>query len=166
MQGTLNRRYCELRQDGRTITGVAVRYGDLATLPWGEERISPGAFTPIGDVIMNVQHRRDRPVARTPQTLTFSDTPDSLTLRAELPSTREADDLLANIRAGVLRGLSIEFRVSSERLDNDVLVIERGVLSGVGVVDRPAYPESLVAARAALTAPCDRAPERRRKWVI
>ncbi len=62
-------RYVDLRFDGeRTISGVALRYGDTATLPWGaKERFQAGAFGPIGnsDVILNVQHSRGRPIART-----------------------------------------------------------------------------------------------------
>ena len=37
----------EDRQDGDplgTITGVVMRYGDIATLPWGTEEFAPGAF--------------------------------------------------------------------------------------------------------------------------
>ena len=59
-------RRVELRQGpGRTVGGVAVRYGDLAQLPWGEERIEAGAFAPIDDVILNAHHDRATPLART-----------------------------------------------------------------------------------------------------
>ena len=43
----LERRYVELRADadGRVLRGVAVTYGDVASLPFGRERIEAGAFT-------------------------------------------------------------------------------------------------------------------------
>ena len=142
------RRFAELRADGRRLSGVAVRYGDTATLPWGEERIEAGAFAPLGDVILNASHDRTTPLARTGGGgLELEDTAEALTVRADLPATQAADDVLALVRAGVLRGLSIEFRAVAERIEAGVRVIERARLSGVGVVDTPAYPQSEVEAR-------------------
>lgn len=148
------RRYCELRADGggRTLTGVAVRYGDVANLPWGDERFEAGAFGDVAgaDVICNVQHAREKPIARTGGGgLTLRDDGAALTIEATLPETRDADDALALVRAGVLRGLSIEFRVSGERWENNVRVVTGAALSAVAVVDRPAYPAATVAARSA-----------------
>lgn len=148
MTDSVERRYAELRQGpGRTLEGVAVRYGDTARLPWGEERIEPGAFAPIGDVILNASHDRAAPLARTGAGLTLGDTVERLAISAELPVTQAADDILALVRAGVMRGLSIEFRAVAERFEGGVRVIERAVLSGIGVVDTPAYPQSEVEAR-------------------
>ncbi len=146
----LERRYAELQQaGGRRLEGIAVRYGDTASLPWGvRERIEPGAFAPLGDIVLNVQHDRGRPLARTGGGgLVLEDGADALTLAAELPETREADDTLALVRNGVLRGLSVEFRALEERLDSGIRVIERARLAAVGVVDSPAYPQSEVEAR-------------------
>jgi len=148
---SVERRFAELRQGpGRTLEGVAVRYGDTATLPWGRERFEPGAFGDVAgaDVILNVQHDRTRPIARTGGAgLALVDTSERLAMRAELPVTREADDALALVRAGVLRGLSVEFRAVAERIEGGVRVIERAVLSAVGLVDTPVYPASEVEAR-------------------
>ena len=142
-------RRVELRQgEGRTLEGVVVRYGDKATLPWGEERIEPGAFQPLGDVVLNAHHDRQTPLARTDGAgLTLDDTDERLAISADLPATQAADDVLALVRAGVMRGLSIEFRAVAERIEGSVRVIERAVLSGIGVVDTPAYPASEVEAR-------------------
>ena len=142
-------RRAELRQGpGRSVTGVAVRYGDLAQLPWGEERIEAGAFAPLGDVVLNSFHDRTTPLARTGGAgLTLDDTAERLAISAELPPTQAADDVLALVRAGIMRGLSIEFRAVAERMEGAVRVIERAVLSGIGVVDTPAYPASEVEAR-------------------
>ena len=145
---TVEKRFAEVRADGRTLAGVAVRYGDLASFPWGEERIEVGAFAPVGDVVLNVQHDRAAPLARTGGAgLVLDDSAERLEVRAELPPTRAADDVLELVRRGVMRGLSVEFRVVAERLDGQVRVIERAALSGVAVVDTPAYPQSDVEAR-------------------
>ena len=149
----LERRYFELRQDqdGRRLSGVAVRYGDVARLPWGLEKFTVGAFGDVGkaDAILNVQHNRDRPLARTGGGgLVLEDSAESLRVTAELPQTRDADDALELVRKGILRGLSVEFTPTRERQDQRTRIIQRAQLSGLGLVDRPAYRESAVAARA------------------
>lgn len=142
----LERRYAELRLDGRTLTGFAVRYGDVARLPWGSERVEPGAFR-FDDVVLNAMHERAKPIARTPDTLALVESAEGLAVRAELPETRDADDALANVRAKVFRGFSVEFLARAERREGGVRVIEAAELVGLAVVDRPAYTQSTVAAR-------------------
>ena len=146
---TVERRYTELRHDsGRRIAGVAVRYGDVAQLPWGRERFGPLAFAPLGDVILNTQHDRRTPLARTDGGgLVLHDSPTELRIEAALPKTQAADDALELVKAGVFRGLSMEFQATSERMEGGVRVIDKAVLSGVAIVDTPAYPASEVEAR-------------------
>ena len=102
--------------EGRTLEGNVVVYGELSTgLPW-RERIEPGAFQPLGDVRLNLQHQRSVLLARTGGGgLVLEDGPNALRMRAELPSTTAADDTLALVRAGVLRGLSVEMHPQRER---------------------------------------------------
>ncbi|MCE2494038.1 MAG: HK97 family phage prohead protease [Alphaproteobacteria bacterium] len=141
-------RRAELRAEGgRRLSGVVIRYGDVAEFPWGRERFTPGAFAPIGDVLLNAQHDRRTPLARTGAGLELRDGPDSLELEATLPNTRTADDVLELVRAGVLRGLSIEFEAKAERMESGVRVVDKARLAAVGVVDTPAYPQSEVEAR-------------------
>ena len=145
------RRFLECRAEGRTIIGAALSYGDIAVLPWGRERMVPGAFGDLhdADVVLNVQHRRDRPLARTQGGgLTLTDSTERLSITAELPATRDADDALELLRRRVLRGLSVEFHPVRERMDGQTRVLERATLSGIGLVDRPAYPASIAAVRA------------------
>ena len=156
------RRYIELRHDGRRLTGTAVRYGDTARMPWGRERFEAGAFAPLGDVILNASHDRARPLARTAGGgLVLDDGPEALTIDATLPETREADDILVLVRNGVMRGLSIEFYPVTESLVDEVRVISRAQLTGIGVVDTPAYSDSEVQARMKM-APM---PYNRRWWL-
>ena len=142
----------EFRADSpRELRGTAMVYGTEARLPFGRERFEPGAFGDVtgSDVILNVSHDRDRPIARTGAGgLILEDSTAALTMRAALPETREADDALVNVRAGILRGLSIEFEALSDRLEGDLRIVERARLWGVAVVTRPAYGDAKVAARA------------------
>ena len=163
MNPMIERRYVALRADseGRRLSGVGVRYGDVARLPWGRERIEAGAFAPLGDVILNASHERAAPLARVGAGLTLDDTAERLAFSAELPATRAADDVLELVRAGVMRGASVEMRVTAERFESGVRVIERATLAAIGVVDTPAYSASEVEARRAAMP----APARRRVWL-
>lgn len=146
----LERRFCELRAEGRMLEGTAIRYGDIATFPWGKEAIKAGAFAPLGDVILNRQHDRKAPLARTGGGgLTLTDSPEALSVRADLPAgVAAADEALVLVRNKILRGLSIEFFPEAERQSGDLRIIEKAKLIGVAVVDDPQYPDSEVSARA------------------
>ena len=143
-------RYTELRAEGeRRLSGVAVKYGDIAVLPFGRERFEVRAFGDLGqaDVILNTMHDRRRPLARSGSGLTLLDTKQALEVRAELPNTREADDVLQLVETRVYRGLSIEFKATRERMVSGVRTIQAARLTGIAICDRPAYPQSAVEAR-------------------
>ncbi|WP_419936910.1 HK97 family phage prohead protease [Candidatus Palauibacter sp.] len=136
--------------DRLRLSGVVLPYGTEARIPGGRERIMAGAFGDVSalDVVLNVHHDRGRPLARTGGGgLRFSDSDVSLDLEATLPETREAEDVVRLVRAGVLRGLSVEFMPTREERVRDVLEVLEARLLGVGVVDRPAYPAATVSAR-------------------
>ena len=138
-------RYFELRQEGeRVIKGTALRYGDIADLYFGKERFTSGAFK-WNDVILNVQHQRTQPLARTNGGgLEIINDSKELSIRATLPDTTLANDTLKLIQGGVLRGLSIEFIPEEETKIDGVNEIRAATLYGVGIVDTPAYPDSIL----------------------
>ena len=146
----------EATPGGRRVAGVAIRYGERATIE-GKfvEEFRPGAFAPIGDVILNWQHDRNKPLARTGEHggLQLADSATELRVAATLPETTLADDAVELIRRGVFRGLSIEFRSIRESTVGGVRIIEKALLSGIGIVDRPAYSNAEVQARMAMGAP-------------
>ena len=141
----IERRFAPVEVDGRNLRGVGIRYGEIARMPFGRETFEPGAFGDVRglDVRLNVQHVRDRLIARTPQTLALTDGPDALRVLATLPETREADDALTLVRAGVLRGLSLEFRAGHAPIIDGVRTRARAGLLGLGLVDQPAYAGSI-----------------------
>ena len=134
----------ELRAEGRTLTGVAMRYGDAARVyvPRYQrvltERIQPGAFAPIGDVILDIAHNPARPVMRTPA-LELRDSGELLELRAEIPHTPTGDELVEGLESGLLRGLSVDMVVTEDDIAGDVRTVQRAQLGGIAVVPRPAY---------------------------
>ena len=135
--------------DGRVIEGTAIAYGDVADIGGGrKERFLPGAFAGNSDdVLLLVQHDRGRAIARTGAGLVLQDSPQSLRVRAELPSIADAENAYAAVRAGILRGLSIGFSNAVDSVDSGVRTISSAVLHEVSIVDSPAYPESSVEAR-------------------
>ena len=147
-------RYCELRadSDGRILHGTIVRYSDVASIGGVfKERILPGAITVREDAILNVQHVRALPLSRLGKGMEIRDTPEAMTIRAELPKTTIADDALANVHAGNLNGFSIEMMVNEDRWEQGSMslrTVHRAQLVGVALVDRPSYPQSSVEARA------------------
>lgn len=143
---TLELRFAPATVAGRTIQGVAMRYGDVADIGGlFSETVRAGAFAPIGDVILTVQHDRDRPLARTDGGgLELIDTPRALTVRAVLPQTRDADDALELLDKRILRGFSVAMLVEQgdESFAGALRTVHRAQLSRIGLVDRPAYGES------------------------
>ena len=101
----------EVRMAGRTLSGVVLRYGERSVDR--AELFEAGAFAPIGEVSLNLQHDRERVIASTSAgDLRVIDTPEALRIEAEL---REGSAELSLVRRRALRGLSVEFLVRSER---------------------------------------------------
>lgn len=135
----------EFRFDGRTLTGPAVTYGDVAQGPKGPERFEARAFVSgLDSANLVLQHDARRVIASQPEALAFTDTPQALDLRASLrPDGAEAQ----LVRRGTLGGLSVGFVAIEERQEAGVRVISGAHLDHVALVDRPAYPASTVELR-------------------
>lgn len=82
MTPELEQRFAEFRVEGNVITGTAIRYGDEAAFGEFRETFVPGSID-FDDVILNLQHQRSAPVARTGAGLVLTDNPQSLSIRAE-----------------------------------------------------------------------------------
>ena len=132
--------------DGRKLTGSAVPYSKVGFPSDGVPTIiRPGAFGTIGDVVANVAHDPARVIARTEGgSMTLTDSPTELLFAAELPVTREADDVLALVRAGILRGLSIEANAPGAAMVKGVRVVTAATLTGLAIVARPGFKETSV----------------------
>ena len=130
----------EFRVSGRTLSGVALRYGDVS--PDFRERFLPGAFGPVDRIGINLQH--DRALVVAPDAI-LTDSPRELRVRADLAPDSAA---LALVRRGALSGFSIEFHSRAERQEGGLRVIERADLSGLALVDAGAYPASKAEVRA------------------
>jgi HK97 family phage prohead protease len=144
------------------IVGYAAKFGVLS-LDLGDfvERLDPGAFGLVSErrgrkkplqtrALWN--HDPNFPLARYPETLRL--TVDDVGLRYEfpVPDTTYGRDIAANIRAGIVKGSSFAFQVSS---GGDEWSMEEGrsvrtikrvdSLIDVSPTTFPAYPDSDVA---------------------
>ena len=141
--------------DGRRLVGTVMPYNVPSDIGGGLlELFRPGAFGNVGglDLILNRQHERPRPLARTGGGgLTFVDSDAALSMAAVLPNTQDANDALELVRTKVLRGLSVEFFATRERMEGNVRIVEAAILSAVGLVDKPGHTGAIVEARARLS---------------
>ena len=146
---TLEYRFTELRAADDRIVGTLIRYGDTAKIGGRfTERFTPGSVR-YDDVIVNVMHNRTMPVARTGGGLELRQEGDALIAEIKPPDTTFARDARAMIDAGILRGLSMEFKPDQGKVEwrNDERIISGAELYGIGIVDRPAYKESEIVKR-------------------
>ena len=147
----IERRYSEIRFEGNNLSGIAIRYGEVAQIGGlGSERFRAGCFGDLtqADCILNLQHSRESPIARTGGGgLELIDTSKTLEIRASL-NPEIAGKAIALVQSKILRGLSVEFVSLRESIENSVRVIERARLHGIGLVDKPAYSGSIVSVRA------------------
>ena len=141
--------FTEFREvSGRTIYGNAIVYGDISVRPGGiKETFARGAFAPVEalDTILHRQHERSRPIARTGGGgLVLTDSPERLEVAATMPETQDGNDALTLAEKRILRGFSVEYNVRRQRFEGDTRVIERAALPGIGLVDTPAYGQSMI----------------------
>lgn len=132
---------------GRTLTGIVITYGEIS--PEFREVVRAGAFGNLPDSMpVNVQHDPRLPAS---DRAILNDSPDALTLRAELLPPlpgRPMGGAEWLTRQGALTGLSMEFNTLESTMDGDGNnVVLRAELLGLGLVDSPAYPSSRIQLR-------------------
>ena len=129
--------------------GRVMVYGAVGRGPHGPEVFLPGSFGNVeqASLVLNVQHDRGRPLAKSPHTMRFIDTQSMLSMVASPPDTAEARDAKLLVQAKILTGLSIEFNCKQQEMRDGLRVISKAELVGVGLVDEPAYVTSTVEAR-------------------
>ena len=120
-------------------------------LPYGERARDRAEVFEVGSlkwdeagIVLNRQHQRAAPILR----LHPVEVEGRLVVDAEIPDTTAGRDALAEIRSGLFRGLSIEFRAVKQSIVAGVRRISEAVLTGAALCDSPAYESATVEARA------------------
>ena len=133
---------------GRTLTGSVIVYGDVGIVEHrGEvlrETFRAGAFTPIPDVDLVLQHDESLTI-RAAGEYELRDSDRALEIRATLPEKSAATHL---VKTGALSGYSFKFWPVRERMEGGIRVIEKARLGHIGLVSGPAYPGSVAEVRA------------------
>ena len=132
----------EVRDAGAVVEGIAMPYGTTARImDVFDETVEPGAFK-FDDVVLNRMHVREDLLARTGGGgLVLTDSASHLALRADIPKYRE--DIRDQVARRILRGFSVEMRVTAEDWPSpDKRIIRAAEVRGIGLVDRPAYGEA------------------------
>ena len=136
----------ELREDeGKParLVGTLLPFGVQAQDR--REVFEPGSLKwAAGGIVLNRQHQRAAPILR----FTPVEVGNGLKVDVPLPDTTAGRDAAAEIRGGLFKGLSIEFRAVRERFVGGVRRISEAVLTGAGLVDSPSYSQATVEARA------------------
>jgi len=144
----------ELRAKGRRLEGYAATFGAEARITDFVETIAPGAFAASlaerDDILALVDHDPARVLARTKsKTLRLSEDTRGLHFDLDVPDTGAGRDVLALAERGDLGGASFAFTVKRESWDGERRTLESVDLHEVSIVQSwPAYPDTLVVARA------------------
>ena len=124
------------------LQGVLLPYGERASDR--PEVFEAGALHwPDDGILVREMHDRKRPIVRVVPEVRDNE----VVIDTPLPDTTAGRDAAANVRGGVLRGLSVEFRAERQRFDNGLRRIARALLVGAGLVDEGAYAGAIVEVR-------------------
>lgn len=160
---TVNLELRSLNKDERKIEGYAAVFSDEYTLirdKWGEkfyERVMPGAFKDTikdrsDDIAMLINHDWNKIVGRVNSNLTLEEDEKGLRFELIVPNTTDGNDLLENVKNGLIRGCSFGFNIKNEitRWDEkynfyrDITEVELFEITATPI---PAYADTEIAAR-------------------
>ena len=143
-EGTINGWPIRYRADNQTFT-------DLYTRRRMTERWDPGSIVLGPQIVFSIQHSQFK--QELGDALTVTHLPDQglqAVLNARSESLTNGPEIWRAVRAGELKGWSVEFDIlpGHLRMDGKVRVIQQGIVTGVSLVDRPAYDYAQAEARA------------------
>lgn len=137
----------ELRFKGNSLEGYALRYNTRSESH--QERFLPGSIRLAKSVNFCLQHRQNETISYRPNGgLKLNVRMEGLHLKSSLPP--EGIPISSEVRKLVESGagLSIEFQSIKERQNGDTREILDAVISGIGLVKNPSYPNTQVELRA------------------
>lgn len=151
----------------RKIEGYAAVFSEEFTQlsdRWGDkffEKISKGAFIKtLGDnerdKLMLINHDWNRVVGRTNSNLVLEEDEKGLRFTLTVPNTTEGNDLLENVRLGLIKGCSFGFNITKQitRWDEDwnfYREITEVDLFEISATPIPAYQDTEISARSDLS---------------
>ena len=132
----------ESRQSPGILTGTLMTYETRASdrpetfeqdsLEWADDGI-----------VIYEQHNPHAPIVRA---IPFVEGRE-VKINTPFPNTTRGRDAAVNLREGVLKGLSVEFKAVRQSFRSGVRSISKAMLRGAGLVVEPAYTDSLAEVR-------------------
>lgn len=141
------RRAFELRaatDGGAELEGIAMPFGSRGQVGRFTEEFTPGSLS-FDDVLVNVLHDPGRILARSGGGLVLRESREALRAAITLPDTQEGRDTRELVKAGVLRGLSVEFRCERDEWRGTHRIVHKAFMDAIGIVARPAYAGATIA---------------------
>jgi uncharacterized protein len=138
----------ELREDGRTLAGLAMPYGTETRIGRYTERFVYGAFAdarPEDVPLLAVHDHESLPIGRA---LTLTETPAGLEAELRISQTRFGDDVLELVKDGAATGLSVGFVPVEDRWNRERTMVERvkARLMELSITAFPAYQDARIMA--------------------
>ena len=139
----------DTRQGPGRLVGTVLTYGQRAKDR--PELFEPGALTwPADGVVLNRQHARGAPIMRVIPEVRG----EAIVIDQALPDTTAGRDAAAEVRQGLMTGLSVSFQAARQEHRAGVRRIHAATMTAVGLVDSPSYEAPVeVRHRAGGTAP-------------
>ena len=124
----------ETRRGPGRLVGRILTYGERARDR--AELFERGALSwPADGVVLNRQHVRNLPIMR----VVPIERDGELRIDQPLPDTSAGRDAAAEVRAGLLTGLSVSFQSVRQSFAGGVRRIQSAAMTAVGLVDSPSY---------------------------
>lgn len=120
--------------EARTITGLAVPYGQVTNVGGMKERFEKGAFGDSQDVKLFYGH--SEPIGKVTKS---RETDEGYEITARISETERGNEVYTLLRDGVLNKFSVGFMPVEHRMEDDVVVRTKAALKEVSVVAFPAY---------------------------
>ncbi|MGL5244733.1 MAG: HK97 family phage prohead protease [Sarcina sp.] len=131
-QRTVNLQFRSTNMEERKLEGYAAVFNDDYTKlkdRWGEsfyEKVNRGAFIKTladnsRDKFMLINHDWNKVVGRTDSNLVLEEDSNGLRFELTVPNTSDGNDLLENVRLGLIKGCSFGFNIVDQktRWDDD-----------------------------------------------
>ena len=138
----------------RTISGIAVPYGDTATVLSGETvQIMPGALPVEGSAPrLLAEHDASRIVG---MVVAREDTPEGMLFTAEIARTRDGDDIVELLKMGAYDSVSIGIEPTDTEQNGNVTVVKAANWKELSIVAEPAFQAARITEIAATAAEPD-----------
>jgi HK97 family phage prohead protease len=127
----------------RTITGIAVPYGEDANIGGAYiERFAPGAIRNVDDVKIFYGHQHDDlPIGKV---IDGRDTEHGFEITAKIANTALGNDVLELMREGVINKFSVGFEPIEQTRDGNIVTRTLVALREVSAVNWPAYSNATI----------------------